>query len=520
MYRDGSDPTESTNEADMTNRLLGCAAVSIFAMVSLAFAEPPKPKFKMGKDTTFITEPLDADGYLDYETALNERLRGKITPETNAMVVFCQALGPKPEGAEVPPEFYKWLGIEPPPENGDYFVSLEEFLRKKTGKALSTGEYDALMGLRKQPWTKKEHAHVAEWLDAIDKPLGLIGQGVERKDYFYPLVSTRKVVGRRGMLLGALIPHVQKNRAIANALLMRAMWRMGERKYDLAWQDLIVCQRLGRHAARGGMHIETLVGNAVVALAIQSQLAFLEQLQPDAKQAIAYIRELKSLPAMPTLIEKMELGERFVLLDSTQSIRRDGSEEGDNFGDIPKIPGPEREAALDLLDWNATFRVVFENYDRAIEIAREPDRKKRKAEWAKLNTRLDEDVQFVTRKVEKQQNLGHDIGEQIGLILISLLLPAVDRIGNSHDRIEQTHQNLQLAFALAAYRADNGKYPATLDLLAPKYLAKIPSDLFNEKPLIYKPNATGYILYSVGENGTVDNGLSTSDDIVVRMPNP
>ena len=221
---------------------------------------------------------------------------------------------------------------------------------------------------------------------------------------------------------------------------------------------------------------------------------------------------------MPTLVEKMELGERFVLLDITQSIRRDGSEEGDNFGDIPKIPGPEREAALDLLDWNATFRVVFENYDRAIEIAREPDRKKRKAEWAKLNIRLDEEVQFVTRKVEKQQNLGHDIGEQIGLILISLLLPAVDRIGNSHDRIEQSHQNLQLAFALAAYRADNGKYPATLDLLAPKYLAKIPSDLFNDKPLIYKPNATGYVLYSVGENGKDDNGAV--DDLTVRMPNP
>ncbi len=504
----------------MTNRLLGCAAVAIFAMLSLAYAEPLKPKFQMGKHTTFITEPLDADGYLDFETALNERLRGKITPETNAMVVFCQALGPKPEGAEFPTEFYKWLGIQPPPANGDYFITLEEYVRKKTGKPLDAHEFDALMVLRKQPWTKKEHTLVAEWLDQIDKPLGLIVKGVERKDYFYPLVSTRKVVGRRGLLLGALMPHVQKNRAIAYALSIRAMLRMGERKYDLAWQDLIVCQRLGRHAAQGGTHIETLVGNAVVAVAIRGQLAFLEQSQPDAKQAMAYLRELQSLPSMPTLVEKMELGERFVLLDCTQSIRRDGSDEGNDFGDIPKIPGLEREAALDLLDWNATFRVVLENYDRAIEIAREPDRKKRKIEWAKLNTRLDEEVKIVRRKVEKQQNLGHDIGEQIGLSLIALLMPAVDRIRSSHDHTEQIHHNLQLAFALAAYREDNGKYPATLDLLAPKYLAKISGDLFNDKPLIYKPNATGYILYSVGENGKDDNGSSIGDDIVVQMPNP
>ncbi len=512
--------TDSTKGYDMTNRLLGCVGATIFAMVSTAFAEPPKPKFQMGKDTTFITEPLDADGYLDFETALNERLRGKITPETNAMVVFCQAFGPKPEGAEMQPEFYKWLGIMPPPAKGDYFVSLEEFLRKKTGKPLDTNEFDALMVLRKQPWTREEHTLVAEWLDTIDKPLARIGQGVERKDYFYPLISNRKVVGRRGLLLGALMPHVQKNRSIANALLMRAMLRMGERKFDLAWQDLIVCQRLGRHAAHGGTHLETLAGNAVVAVAIQSQLAFLERLKPDSKQAVAYIRELQSLPSMPTLVEKMELGERFVLLDCTQSIRRDGSDEGNDFGDIPKIPGPEREAALDLLDWNATFRTVFENYDRAIEIAQEPDRKKRKVAWSKLSTQLDEDVQIVSRKIKKQQNLRHDISERIGLLLSALLMPTVDRIGNSHDRIEQSHQNLQLAFALAAYRADNGKYPATLDLLAPKYLAKIPGDLFNDKPLIYQPNATGYILCSVGENGKDDIGMSTGDDITVRMPNP
>ena len=40
----------------------------------------PVAKYPMSRATTYITEPLDKDGYLDYETALNERLRGKITP--------------------------------------------------------------------------------------------------------------------------------------------------------------------------------------------------------------------------------------------------------------------------------------------------------------------------------------------------------------------------------------------------------------------------------------------------------
>ena len=32
----------------------------------------PVPKYSMSRATTYITEPLDKDGYLDYETALNE----------------------------------------------------------------------------------------------------------------------------------------------------------------------------------------------------------------------------------------------------------------------------------------------------------------------------------------------------------------------------------------------------------------------------------------------------------------
>ena len=45
------------------------------------------------------------------------------------------------------------------------------------------------------------------------------------------------------------------------------------------------------------------------------------------------------------------------------------------------------------------------------------------------------------------------------------------------------------------------------------------------KPLIYKPEANGYLLYSVGANGKDDGGRSfgddpPGDDLVVRMPVP
>ncbi len=57
--------------------LLACTSA---AAVIVAPAPAATPKFELGEDTTYLTGPLDAEGFVDSETALNERLRGKIEP--------------------------------------------------------------------------------------------------------------------------------------------------------------------------------------------------------------------------------------------------------------------------------------------------------------------------------------------------------------------------------------------------------------------------------------------------------
>src|SRR5438094_5975588 len=61
-----------------------------------------KGTFTIGKETTYVTGPLDKDGYIDYAAALNERLGRGVTPENNACVLLWKALGPHPEGATMP----------------------------------------------------------------------------------------------------------------------------------------------------------------------------------------------------------------------------------------------------------------------------------------------------------------------------------------------------------------------------------------------------------------------------------
>jgi hypothetical protein len=64
----------------------------MFVALFLAFAEPPK--ITIGKETTYITEPLRADGIVDYLGAANAKL-ATIDPKDNAAVLLVQAFGPE-----------------------------------------------------------------------------------------------------------------------------------------------------------------------------------------------------------------------------------------------------------------------------------------------------------------------------------------------------------------------------------------------------------------------------------------
>jgi len=94
---------------------------------------PSKPggtAITISKETTYIAGPLRKDGYVDYVAALNEHFGRGVTPENNAAVLLWRAAGP----AEIPKpdreRFFKMLGIPPLPEQGDYFVPFDGYVKR------------------------------------------------------------------------------------------------------------------------------------------------------------------------------------------------------------------------------------------------------------------------------------------------------------------------------------------------------------------------------------------------------
>jgi hypothetical protein len=504
----------------------------------LAFLLPaegkPVPKLPLGKETTYVTGPLDKDGYVDYEAALNDRLGKGITPAKNANVLLWKALGPTPEGgAGMPAEFFKRLGIKEPPKGGAYFIGLQVYLRdhRKLGPREIEQVHDQQGRALQRPWAAKDYPHLASWLKANEKPLALAVEATRRPHYFNPLVARRTAEGPGG-LISALLPGVQMCREIAAALAARAMLRVGEGKFDDAWQDLLACHRLGRLVARGATLIEALVGIAVDQIASNADLAYLERAKLTSRQARARLKDLQALPAMPPMADKIALGERFLYLDSLQLIRRGGVGMLEDRGTGPaRKASAEELRALARIDWAPALRDGNRWYDRMAAALRHKERARREKEL----DRIEADLRALKKEATDPASLARlvvgkgppdkAVGKAIGNVLISLMMPAARKVQSAHDRIEQVQRNLHVAFALAAYEHDHGRYPAKLDELAPKYLASVPGDLFSGKSLIYRPSGKGYLLYSVGVNGKDEGGRwydddPPGDDPRVRMPLP
>jgi hypothetical protein len=88
-----------------------------------------------------------------------------------------------------------------------------------------------------------------------------------------------------------------------------------------------------------------------------------------------------------------------------------------------------------------------------------------------------------------------------------LLMPALSKAVRQSARMQTSLDTARVSIALERHRLANGALPETLNALVPRYLAKIPTDLIDGKPLRYRRDADGgYILYSVGWNQTDDDG--------------
>ncbi|HNZ19635.1 MAG TPA: hypothetical protein PLB67_15120 [Candidatus Hydrogenedentes bacterium] len=93
-------------------------------------------------------------------------------------------------------------------------------------------------------------------------------------------------------------------------------------------------------------------------------------------------------------------------------------------------------------------------------------------------------------------------------MMVEITAPALVRAAEAFERQAAQAEMARVALAIKAFRRDTGTYPETLDDLAPRYLPELPRDPYSGQDFIYTRDESGFLLYSVGPNGTDDGGLT------------
>ncbi|MEL0096196.1 MAG: hypothetical protein VW875_10175 [Planctomycetaceae bacterium] len=504
-------------------------------------------------ETTRITSPLKGDGYPDYVAALNSQFQKNTTPENNLAVAIWKITGPVQLSPDFRPHFFHAIGMDDLPTEGDYMVDFFSYYKKhlassKGAAELAAGQHkidsnraeDLYVEVSEAPWTEASHPEVFQWReDNKDHIEACVNVAHSKKQYYNPYVlapGEREDAAEEFApeLISILLPGVHHMREIARTVAIDANYHLGNGDIDSAMRNAIALHRIGRLTARGGTLIEGLVGIAISGIASSLDQKILNANNLTREQLQAHRSNLRKLPPMPKMIDKINLTERYMYLDTTISVAKYGPSSlnsnwtGSAARPNPILKGLGKLVSSSLVNWDSVMRRGNYWYDELYRTGSIQDVHERTKAYAELETRLEtlvteaRDPASLAKKVLfSGKTLTELTSEQMSNILISLLLPASEAALSVEDRALMQNEITQIGIALELHYLEHENYPSNLKALVGPNLKTIPQDRFNENGLTYRTTPNGYLLYSFGRDrednqGNTSEDQPTGDDIALK----
>ncbi|MDY0167373.1 MAG: DUF1559 domain-containing protein, partial [Thermoguttaceae bacterium] len=332
----------------------------------------------ISKETTYITEPLKSDGkQVDYFAALRQATYPpNIATDDNGYRLIIEHLGKAPD--TTPSEFASICGqlgldaaaIRPAKK----YQAPDDFLRayaegpefdKSLLKALprdrrSSEEVPEMLESKLAwPWTLNELPMMAAWLEENGPALDLIGEAVRKLIFHMPLALQSE-----GELLSCESwREMLRMRAFGQGLSVRANYRIAAGDLDGAIDDVVACNRLGRHVGRGTFHTDLLAGISLEGTAQSIGIAGSLEHPLTKERLERLLAELDCLPPPGTLRDKA-LAERFSGLDAIQGFACNKALREEYLGYYAADPWLH-SATRAGVDWNVTairFNELFDDH--------------------------------------------------------------------------------------------------------------------------------------------------------------
>jgi hypothetical protein len=486
------------------------AIATLVAVDGTRYCRAGETWFTISKETTYVTRPLDKDGYVDYLAALNEAASEGVTVDNNAAVLLAPAMDLSMLSDPDRVRFFKMLGIAAPAKPPISFGLFPKILK---GESVEAG----FEVVRDKPWSARRFPSFAKWLAERQELLDRAVEASKRPRCYLPLIRPATSEMANDLPLAA----VRAASTIAEALAARATLRLNDGKTLEASQDLLACHRLARLLGSGPPLMDSWIGLDVENSALHGDSVLLQSGKLSAADAVAYRDELRRLPAAPSVADHFDRGERLLLLAFMTETFRKVEAPWLKWTFIPLLHNA-LETRFAVV-WNEALRGANTDWDRWARALRTPNAAERRKQIEILEAESRAFLKIDVRKLYWRKS-PRESGRQLGRSIASRLMPNVkERLSDEEEQLRVWGDLAQTSFALWAYSADFGHPPESLDALVPKYSSEVPRDRFAAKPLQFRREAGWHILYSVGANGRDEGGRGRSsqppgDDLALWIP--
>jgi hypothetical protein len=325
---------------------------------------------------------------------------------------------------------------------------------------------------RTEPLTQETKALIAQYLSDNQQALKLLHEAAAIKNCRYPVDLS---LGH-----GTRIPYVIDIRRGARILNLEAVLHSENNKSRLAAHSVTSIFGIAHSLAKEPLLVSQLVCTACRGLAVSSLERIINRAEFADEQLVELTQTISNAEDRSTMSWAIA-GERCM---GISIFKNPASFSSESFGKkMPPAPVLKLYKAIGLADKEAIIYLdLMNDYMKTIRLPLHQRRMAAKTVEAKLKA---------TSKIH---------------ILPHEFMPAFSRVITINIRSIAHLRTARVALAVQRYRLATGKLPDTLADLVPTYLDIVPMDPFDGRPLRYEKLETGFVVYSIGEDGSDDGG--------------
>jgi hypothetical protein len=334
---------------------------------------------------------------------------------------------------------------------------------------------DLLAGLEpQQPLNEQQRRELRAQLQAVQPAL-------KKAEDLVDLPEGRYALSWPLGFIGARIDPVYDARTVARLLQLEAMRQAQDGDADGACRTEVALVNAGRSIGDEYTLIVLLNRTGVGAIATETAERLLAQGEPGEASLAAAQRALEREEAeLPAGVVMAFRGERALSHRMMQAME-DGRLSLSASGGTPSLG--ERFSDLVNTGMVRHSHAVYLRYmTEAIRLARAPGPEQ-----------IARRKELLTAPVDRRAALA------------ALMMPAADKVLGAEWRQLARLRCAVAAVAAERYRRAHGRWPESLEALVPAYLARVPADPYDGKPLRLRRLDDGVVIYSVGPDQT-DNG--------------